>query len=146
MARPAASSPAVSRAMSRQRRRDTAPELALRRELHRLGLRFRVDLKVGPARPDVVFTRARVAVFVMGDFWHSCPLHATVPKSNRQWWVDKLATNRRRDERQRAALEADGWVVVWVWECEDPGDAARAVRGLWWARVSRDHCGTDGSA
>ncbi len=142
--RPGASSELVRRQMSRQRRTGTVPELALRRELHARGLRFRVELKIGSARPDVVFTRARVAVFVMGDFWHSCPRHATRPKANAGWWASKLATNVARDERQRAQLQADGWLVVWVWECEDSAVAAASLEGLWASRTGRDRASTAG--
>jgi len=121
--------------MRAQRRRDTGPELALRRALFAEGLRFRVHERVGRCTPDVVLTRARIAVFVMGDFWHGCPRHGTVPKSNRQWWEAKLAANRERDERQRAELTGLGWSVVWVWECEDPAQAAAGVAALWRCRV-----------
>ncbi len=100
-------------------------------------MRFRVDLSVGRSRPDVVFSRARIAVFVMGDFWHSCPVHGTRPKSNADWWATKLSANTARDERQRAELQADGWLVVWVWECEDPATAAANVDRLWRARTHR---------
>jgi DNA mismatch endonuclease (patch repair protein) len=116
--------------MQTQRRRDTAPELALRRRLHALGLRFRVDLRVLPAlrrRPDVAFTRARVAVFVDGCFWHSCPQHATRPAANRQWWADKLAANVTRDRDTDRRLDEAGWAVVRVWEHEDADTAARRV-------------------
>jgi DNA mismatch endonuclease (patch repair protein) len=117
--------------MTLQRTAGTGPELALRRELHALGLRFRVQLRLEGTRPDIVFTRARIAVFVMGDFWHSCPLHGTRPKANAQWWAEKLDANRARDLRQHDTLTAAGWRVIWVWECEDPVVAARAVRDAW---------------
>ncbi len=132
-----ASSELVRRQMSRQPRGDTAPEIALRRQLHARGVRFRTGLRVGSTRPDVVLTRARIAVFVMGDFWHCCPVHATRPKANAQWWADKLDANVARDNRQRATLEADGWVVDWVWECEDPSAAADRIAALWAARTGR---------
>jgi DNA mismatch endonuclease (patch repair protein) len=108
--------------MRRQARRDTAPELALRRALHRRGLRYRVDRAplVGiRRRADIVFTRVRTAVFVDGCFWHSCPLHATVPKANREWWVAKLAANVERDRATDRRLEEAGWSVRRVWEHED---------------------------
>lgn len=84
-----------------------------------------------------MFSRARIAVFVMGDFWHSCPRHGTRPKSNAGWWAAKLDANTARDERQRAELEADGWLVVWVWECEDPVSVADDLRGIWRHRTGR---------
>ena len=121
--------------MARQKTSGTVPELLLRRQLHACGLRFRVDLRIGRIRPDVVFTRARIAVFVMGDFWHSCPLHCTRPKANSVWWASKLEANKDRDLRQRSELEAAGWLVIWVWECEDPAVAARAIEASWRCRV-----------
>ena len=135
--KPVPSSETVRRQMTRQRTSGTAPEIALRRELHALSLRFRLHLRVGASRPDVVFTRARIAVFVMGDFWHSCPLHGTRPKANAAWWAAKLEANRARDERQRRELEAAGWLVAWVWECEDPAVAAAFVQALWRGRTTR---------
>jgi DNA mismatch endonuclease (patch repair protein) len=119
--------------MKRQARRDTRPELALRRELHRSGLRYRVDRKVLPGvnrRADVVFLGARVAVFVDGCFWHSCPQHATQPKANSDWWSEKLARNVLRDRETDQRLEAAGWAVVRVWEHEDPRPAAGRIRDL----------------
>lgn len=116
--------------MQQVRRRDTGPELRLRSELHRLGLRYRVDAKV-PELPrhriDVVFRRARVAVFVDGCFWHHCPVHGTTPKSNADWWATKLDGVRRRDARTDAVLSASGWEVIRVWEHEEPAVAAAHI-------------------
>lgn len=78
-------------------------------------------------RADVVFTKEKVAVYVDGCFWHSCPEHATVPKSNRDWWVDKLAANVRRDRDTDERLRAAGWEVIRVWEHADPSEAADAI-------------------
>ncbi|MFD6860582.1 very short patch repair endonuclease [Rhodococcus sp. NPDC060086] len=117
--------------MSRQRRRDTAPEMALRRELHRRGLRFFVDrapITGMRRRADLVFPRRRVAVYVDGCFWHRCPLHATAPKNNAQWWDEKLAANVRRDRDTDARLTDAGWTVVRVWEHEDATTAADRVQ------------------
>lgn len=122
--------------MSRQKTSGTVPEVRLRRELHALGLRFRVHFRLGRVRPDVVLTRARIAVFVMGDFWHSCPVHATRPKANAAWWAAKLAANQERDARQRRELESAGWLVVWVWECENAAEAARGIAGAWRQRIA----------
>ncbi len=131
MERPVAvpSSEAVSRRMSVARRRDTGPERALRSELHRLGLRFRVHRRLAGLRRevDVVFGPARVAVFVDGCFWHGCPLHATWPKANAEFWRGKIETNRRRDVDTDARLGAAGWDVVRIWEHEDPAEAARLI-------------------
>lgn len=106
-----------------------------------MGLRFRLHHRIGRARPDVVLTRARVAVFVMGDFWHSCPVHGTRPKANAAWWVDKLDANTARDNRQRAALVSEGWHVEWVWECEDPQSAAERIAAVWRVRTGRGFAG-----
>lgn len=136
MAGPAAPSPAVARAMSRQRCRDTAPELALRRALHARGLRFRVQLAGLPGRPDVALTRARVAVFVDGCFWHRCPQHGVAPKANAEWWEQKLARNVERDREVDCRLRQLGWEVVRVWEHEEPARAARQVADVWRRRLS----------
>jgi DNA mismatch endonuclease (patch repair protein) len=117
--------------MSAQRRRDTKPEIALRRELHRRGLRYFVDrapVKGVRRRADLVFPRRKVAVFVDGCFWHSCPQHATFPKNNAQWWTDKLAANVVRDRDTDARLAEQGWTVIRVWEHEDPLVAAERVQ------------------
>jgi len=117
--------------MSAQRRRDTKPEIALRRELHRRGLRYFVDrapIKGVRRRADLVFPRRKVAVFVDGCFWHSCPQHATFPKNNAQWWTDKLAANVVRDRDTDARLAEQGWTVIRVWEHEDPLVAAERVQ------------------
>ncbi len=116
--------------MSRQRRSDTRPEVALRRELHGRGLRFRVDipaLATVRSRADIVFTKARIAIFVDGCFWHCCPEHATFPKANRAWWSEKLRRNVERDRETDAGLTGAGWSVIRVWEHEDPVTAAGRI-------------------
>ena len=115
--------------MERQSRRDTKPELALRRAVWRLGLRYRVDIAPIPGRrrADLVFTRAKVAVYVDGCFWHSCPTHATIPKANREWWVAKLDTNVRRDRDTDRRLAEAGWTVIRVWEHEVVDAAAERI-------------------
>lgn len=108
--------------MQRQARRDTAAELAIRREVWRRGLRYRVDAAPIPGlrrRADLVFTRARVAVYVDGCFWHRCPVHATSPKSNSEWWREKLDANVRRDRDTDRRLTEAGWNVIRIWEHED---------------------------
>lgn len=107
--------------------------MALRRELHRRGLRYRVDtapVKTVRRRADVVFTRRRLAVFVDGCFWHSCPQHGNSPQTNQQWWTDKLERNRRRDRDTDTRLQAAGWQVLRVWEHEDPHAAAVRIDEL----------------
>lgn len=131
--RPQASSSRVAQRMSRQARRDTAPEMALRRELHARGLRYRICYPV-PGMPrrsiDVAFIGAKVAVFVDGCFWHGCPQHATDPKSNDAWWAGKLARNAARDRETDAALTSAGWCVLRVWEHEHAVDAADRIEAL----------------
>lgn len=128
--RPAPSSAAVSARMSRYARRDTGPELALRRILHAAGYRYRVCLPV-PGIPrrtiDIAFTRQKVAVFVDGCFWHGCPEHRTVPASNTKWWDEKLGRNKVRDAETSAYLRGLGWTVIRVWEHTDPDDALRSI-------------------
>lgn len=116
--------------MQRQARRDTAAELAIRREVWRRGLRYRVD--VGPVpglrrRADLVFTKARVAVYVDGCFWHRCPVHATSPKANSEWWREKLDANVRRDRDTDRRLADAGWTVIRIWEHEDAAVAADRI-------------------
>lgn len=121
---------AVSARMRRQRRRNTVPELALRRELHARGRRFRVEVAL-PGMPrrraDIVFSRARVAVFVDGCFWHSCPEHATSPVTNAEWWAEKLKRNVERDRETDRYLANSGWTTVRIWEHEAASDAADRV-------------------
>lgn len=121
----------VTTRMKANRRSDTRPEVELRSRLHRAGLRFRKDFTVvvggRKVRPDVVFTRQRVAVFVDGCFWHCCPEHGTAPARNVEYWRPKLARNVERDRATTAALEADGWRVVRIWEHEPVADAHRRV-------------------
>lgn len=137
MVGPAASSPAVQSFMSRQRRRDTAPEMALRRALHARGARYRVQLTGLPGRPDVALTRARVAVFVDGCFWHRCPVHGVAPKSNAAWWQAKLNRNVERDREVDRRLRELGWEVVHVWEHEAADQAAERVVAIWRQRLTQ---------
>lgn len=128
---PEPTSAAASTIGTANRRADTVCEVRLRSALHRLGLRFRKDLllRVRGIRvhPDVVFTSSMVAIFVDGCFWHSCPLHGRIPKSNQEYWVPKLQANVDRDRRVDAALRADGWYVARIWEHEDPAVVAAAL-------------------
>ena len=129
---PYPASAAVTAAMRGNRRADTKPEVALRAALHARGMRFRKDLMLHTAdgtrvKVDIVFPRTRVAVFVDGCFWHSCPIHATAPKSNAVWWAEKLAANVARDRDTDERLAAAGWSVVRVWSHEAPDEAAERV-------------------
>lgn len=116
--------------MSTVRRRDNGPETAVRRRLHAMGLRYRVAWPVPGQRRrtiDIAFTRAKVAVYIDGCFWHRCPIHGTVPRSNRSWWETKLAANRARDTSATAQLQQLGWTVLRFWEHESPDSVAERV-------------------
>lgn len=135
---PPASSGDVNRVMVGNRRRDSAAELRLRSALHRAGLRFRVDHPIRvpgsrPFRPDIVFPRVRVAVFVDGCFWHGCPDHGTRPKSNSRYWEAKIALNRERDRAQEAALRGAGWTSLRIWEHEAADEATARVKAAVYA-------------
>lgn len=134
--RPPASSSDVRRRMQATRQRDTPPELALRRALHSLGLRYRVDFPLPGLRrrADIAFPRARVAVFVDGCFWHGCPEHGTWPRANAEWWRRKIEANVRRDEDTNRRLETEGWLPLRVWEHEDPQVAAAKIASALQAR------------
>jgi len=105
-----------SEIMGRVKARDSEAEVALRSALHARGIRFRLQRLVQGIRADIVFPGARVVVFVDGCFWHGCPIHASLPRSNQSYWAPKLARNRERDSEQSALLAASGWTVVRVWE------------------------------
>ncbi|MCA0156078.1 very short patch repair endonuclease [Tsukamurella sp. M9C] len=124
----------VRRSMQSNRRRDTGPELALRREVHRRGLRFFVDRaplrELARRRADLVFPRLKVAVYLDGCFWHGCPEHHSVSKTNAQFWATKVANNRARDEDTNQRLEEAGWTVIRVWEHEDPAVAAAEIKAV----------------
>lgn len=120
--------------MSRVRGRDTGPEMRVRRAAHAKGLRYRLHRGDLPGRPDMVFPKRRIAVFVHGCFWHRHPgcAKASTPKSNVAFWEEKFTRNVERDRRAYGALEADGWTVLTVWECEtkDPERLAAFVEEI----------------
>jgi len=119
-----ASSILVRKVMQGNAGRETKPEKRLRSVLQKLGLRFRNDLNVVAGircKADIVFRRARVGIFVDGCFWHGCPVHFRAPKTNTEWWQEKIEDNIRRDERQTAKIQNAGWVVVRLWEHEVNG-------------------------
>lgn len=128
---PQPSAPDVSRRMRANPRRDTKPEIEARSAIHALGLRFRKDYPIRlderTVRPDIVFTRQRVAVFIDGCFWHCCPAHGTTPKANTEYWKPKLARNVARDRAVDEALGKAGWRVMRAWEHEDAQEIAAAV-------------------
>jgi DNA mismatch endonuclease (patch repair protein) len=106
--------------MRANKARDTKPEVAVRRILHALGYRFRLHRRDLPGTPDIVFSAKRKVIQVHGCFWHQhedCP-RATIPATRTDFWLPKLAQNRRRDSEAEARLRALGWEVATVWECE----------------------------
>ena len=107
--------------MSRVRSKGTAPELRLRKSLWALGLRYRLHAKDLPGTPDIVFRGARVAVFVHGCFWHAhdCKQGLRKPKTNADYWLEKLRKNRERDQRVQAELRGLGWTPIIAWACEN---------------------------
>lgn len=128
-----ASSEAARNRMRAAKPKDTAPELALRKELDTLGLIYRVDTAVltGVRRKaDIVFDEARIVIFVDGCFWHGCPLHGTWPKKNEAFWREKIETNQRRDEDTNRRLQEAGWLVIRAWEHEDAKDLAVRILDL----------------
>lgn len=137
--------PSTSRRMARTRQRDNARELALRSELHRRGLRYRVHQRLldGSRRTaDIAFPRRRIAVFLDGCFWHGCPVHGTKPRNNAAWWREKIDANVARDRDTDARLAAAGWLVVRVWEHDDLGDAADRIERVVRATSTPQHLAT----
>ncbi|MEU0091831.1 very short patch repair endonuclease [Kribbella sp. NPDC006257] len=123
--------PAVSARMSRTRSRDTSAEMAVRRELHRRGLRYRVNCRVVPdlrRTADIMFKRQRIAILIDGCFWHGCPAHyRPATGRRREFWATKIAENMRRDRESAEAFTEAGWLVLRFWEHEDPSDVADRV-------------------
>lgn len=127
---PGSSSAAVSARMSMQPRRDTVPELAVRRVLHSAGLRYRVAYPIPGQRRrtiDIAFTRAQLAVFIDGCFWHGCPEHGTAPKVNSAWWQGKISANQARDRDTDRLLRELGWTTLRYWEHEDAYTCAQDI-------------------
>lgn len=113
--------------------KDTPIEMRLRSSLYRLGLRFRVHervIKELARTADIIFRRAKVAIFVDGCFWHGCSIHGSIPKANRKWWFDKFNANRQRDRDTVVRLKLVGWKVVRIWEHEDPDLAALKIAAI----------------
>ncbi|MFF4940870.1 very short patch repair endonuclease [Micromonospora chalcea] len=125
-----ASSIGVRKSMQANTGRDTKPELALRRAVHALGLRYYVNrrpIKAVRRTADLLFPRLKLAVFLDGCFWHGCPQHHTIAKTNTAFWSQKVATNRRRDVDTNERLTAAGWTVIRIWEHEATPDAAARI-------------------
>lgn len=106
--------------MARVKSRDTSPELIVRRRLTRLGYRYRLNRADIPGKPDIAFIARRKLIFVHGCFWHGhdCKRGDRRPRTHADYWLAKIGGNRARDERTRQRLEADGWAVLMIWECE----------------------------
>jgi DNA mismatch endonuclease, patch repair protein len=136
---PWASSLTVRSVMQANKRRDTMPELAVRRLVHQKGLRYRVDeepVRGLRRRADLVFRRARVAVFVDGCYWHGCVDHAKTPRTNASYWSAKIARNRERDADTNARLVEAGWLPVRFWEHDDPNQVADLIVALVRSRLN----------
>lgn len=120
---------ATSRVMSANRAKDTAPERALLVEIRKLGLRgYRLHRQGVPGRPDVAFGARKVAVFVNGCYWHSCPrCQLPLPRTHTEFWRAKFEANRRRDAQKSMALERAGWRVLTLWECEIREDSSKVA-------------------
>lgn len=130
-----------SHCMSRIRGRDTAPEVILRKALWSARLRYRLHCKI-PGRPDIVFPRAKVAVFVDGCFWHGCPLHGVKPKTNYEFWQRKIGKNISRDRVVTELLRAEGWSVLRFWEHEVKQNASKVTAEI--AEAVRKKSGGNG--
>jgi DNA mismatch endonuclease Vsr len=137
---PQASSSAAKKRMQATRQRDTTAELSIRRSIHGRGLRYSTHAKpitVSNRRADIVFRRAKVVVFVDGCFWHGCPIHATWPKANADFWREKIDANRKRDSDTNVQLTAAGWLVIRAWEHEVPETVAKQVANAVRRRTQR---------
>ena len=120
--------------LRRRRKVDTGPEVLLRKALHAMGARFRLHRTIAKGcTPDIVLVSRRIAVFVDGDFWHSCPVHGRSTPfigPNAHLWQDKMLRNRERDSRSTLLAQQAGWTVVRVWECAIRADADEAAAAV----------------
>lgn len=133
IANPKPSSIAALNRMKAAKPKDTAPEKALRSELHKRGLRYQIDIRPIEnlnRRADIVFRSAKVAVFVDGCFWHGCPIHGTQAKANAEFWKHKIKRNHERDAETDQLLKKAGWKVVRVWEHENPEKASTKIQKI----------------
>ncbi|MEU2179021.1 very short patch repair endonuclease [Nocardia sp. NPDC019219] len=124
------------------RNRDTRPEMQIRSELHRIGLRYRVNRQPVPGvrrSADIVFGPAHVAVMVDGCFWHGCPRHMRPARRNHDFWADKIVANQVRDRETDQMLTKAGWLVLRIWEHEDPAEAAARIASVVSARRAPPH-------
>ena len=119
--------------MKAAKQRDTAPEKALRSELHKRGLRYHIDTRPIESlnrRADIVFLSAKVAIFVDGCFWHGCPIHGTQAKANAEFWKNKIKRNQERDAETNQLLKREGWKAIRVWEHENPEKASVKIQKI----------------
>lgn len=116
---PVPKSEAVSRVMSSNKAKNTSPELILRKAIYSAGLRgYRLHSKKVLGKPDIIFVKKKIAIFVDGCFWHGCKKHASVPRTNVLFWKEKIARNKERDKEVNRKLRKDGWKVSRIWEHE----------------------------
>ena len=113
--------------MSRIKGKDTEPELILRKALWANGLRYRLKNKL-PGRPDIFFPARKIAIFIDGCFWHGCPDHCQIPKTNQPFWESKLSKNKSRDKEVSRVLENGGWCVIRLWEHDVKNDLSNCVK------------------
>jgi len=117
-----------SRVMSKIRSKNTKPELLLRKFLWHHGFKgYRIHNENLPGKPDIVFTKKKIAIFIDGCFWHGCPICYIEPKTNRDYWLPKIRNTIKRDKKQQKELESAGWVVIRIWEHDIKKDVQNAV-------------------
>jgi DNA mismatch endonuclease, patch repair protein len=140
---PHPSTAAATAVMRANRKTDTGPELAVRRLLHGHGYRYRVNYRIQAdaiaVRPDIVFTKQKLAVFIDGCFWHGCPDHGNVPNANNSYWSAKLGRNKDRDALVSERLEASGWRVLRIWEHVPPAVACEMIAGALGGPTTQHH-------
>lgn len=144
-----ASTPGTRASMKANRGRDTSPELMVRRRLHALGFRYRVSFRpISTVRrtADIVFTRAKVAVFIDGCFWHGCPEHYQAPARNAEFWMIKRLRNRERDNETNDRLAREGWLPLRFWEHEVARDVSSVAASIADAIASRPEQRPGGNA
>lgn len=129
----------TSRVMSANKARNSKPELVLRKHLWQSNLKgYRLHYKGLPGRPDLVYLNRKVAVFINGCFWHRCPLcNPNTPKTNKEFWKVKFENNIKRDAKKKSELEALGWTVITIWECQIKRDVLNQVSNIQTALKNR---------
>jgi DNA mismatch endonuclease, patch repair protein len=124
-------SAATANVMRANKGANTRPEIAIRSALHKLGCRYRVNYRIQAGhrkcRPDIVFTKAKLVVFIDGCFWHHCPYHGKIPKSNIDYWQQKFERNKARDRQDTEALISHGWTVLRLWEHTEAAEAIESI-------------------